>query len=96
MTLATCPRCSNAGAVGERYCDCPAAVALRARIDADERIAEARAKIDRLLVGRPEIEGIPPSYGWMRPIAVPSDAPPAVQEQIRAYNALIEPNPEVN
>lgn len=37
MTPAACLRCSNTGAIGERYCGCPAAAALRARLDADAK-----------------------------------------------------------
>lgn len=47
--IKTCPRCRNAGHVGEWYCDCEVARVLRARIDSDPRIRELRAKIDRLL-----------------------------------------------
>lgn len=47
--IATCPHCHNTGAIGERYCTCEAAQALRARIDNDPRMQELRAKIDRAL-----------------------------------------------
>jgi len=47
--LKTCPRCRNTGAVDDRYCTCEAAIALRARIDADPRMQELRTRIDRLL-----------------------------------------------
>ena len=47
--IATCPLCRNTGAVGERYCTCEAALALRSRIDNNPRVQELRAKIDRLL-----------------------------------------------
>lgn len=47
--IATCPTCRNTGAIGERYCTCEVAQALRARIDADPRIQQLRAEIDRYL-----------------------------------------------
>jgi hypothetical protein len=49
VTIATCPECNNTGAIGERYCDCPVAMALRARIDNDPAVQAARARIDYLL-----------------------------------------------
>lgn len=48
--IATCPTCRNTGAIGERYCSCPAATAPRARIE--PLIADINAQID-LLLGRP-------------------------------------------
>ena len=47
--IATCVACHNTGAVGERYCSCEAAMALRARIDADPQMQELRARIERNL-----------------------------------------------
>lgn len=49
MTIASCPACSNIGVIGERYCACPAAVALRARIEADPRIRQLQTAIERNL-----------------------------------------------
>lgn len=105
MTPTICPRCSNTGYLGDRFCSCPFAATLRDRIETAPEFAEfrrKRAEIDRMLAaleaGQLEIEGIPPSYGRTRPVAVPDDAPAGVKERIRTYNALVNPtsNPEVN
>lgn len=47
--IATCPTCRNTGAIGERYCSCEAAQALRARDDQDPAVLARRAEIQRLL-----------------------------------------------
>jgi hypothetical protein len=49
MTIKTCGACGNTGAVGDRYCSCEAAVALRSRIDNIPGMREVRTRIDRML-----------------------------------------------
>jgi hypothetical protein len=92
--IATCPRCHNTGADGERYCSCEAAAALRARIETAPEFAEfrrKRAEVDYMLARIEE--------SALHPIPVPASAPADVQERYRAYNRALgcEPdNPEMN
>lgn len=53
--IKVCQHCRNTGAVDERYCSCEAALALRVRIDADPRIQELRARIERNLNQDPAV-----------------------------------------
>jgi len=58
MTQPRCPRCFSTGAIGARYCACPAGAALRSRLDADRRANERDPRV-RARDLRQEIQATP-------------------------------------